>query len=96
MYSSVYKLSVFGIILGAVNLFCTIPLVNYLGNAHNISWAISFAAIIFVVTAPVTLLLVSCALRSAAQDLTMNDETYMTKITDLKKRVEELESKAKL
>ena len=96
MYSTAVRLSTFGIILSAVNVFCVAPIILYLKNLKSLDWPYFFAISIVLVTASLILLLTACALRSAAQDMSMNDETYMTKITELKKRVEELENKAKL
>ena len=96
MYSGTVKLATVSIILGAINVFCVLPILMYLKSLKTLPWPYFFAMCIVLVTASLILLLTSCALRSAAQDMSMNDETYMTKITELKKRVEELENKAKL
>lgn len=96
MYSSAVRLSTIGIILGAINIFCVAPILLYLKNLKSLDWPYFFAISIVLVTASLIQLLVSCALRSATQDMSMNDETYMTKITALKKRVDELENKVKM
>lgn len=96
MYSGTVKLATVGIILSTLNIFCVAPVLLYLNSLKNLPWPYFFAMSIVLVTASAILLLTSCALRSAAQDMNMNNETYMTKITDLKKRVDELEKKVKL
>ena len=94
MYSGTNKLASFGIILGVINIFCILPLIGFLNNLKNFPWAFFFATAIALICSSVALIVMACALRGVAQSLTMNDETYMNKITELKKRVEELEAKA--
>lgn len=96
MLSTAKNLSTVGIILGIIDLFFSLPLLMYLRDLNNMSWAYYFSACIVLLAGAAALLLISCALRSAAQEMQMNDETYMSRIIDLKKRVDELEHKVKL
>lgn len=95
MYTGTTKLATTSIILGAINIFCILPLLLYINNLKDFPWSYCFAASIALIVSSVALILNACAMRSAAQDMNMNDETYATKINDLKKRVEELEMRAK-
>ena len=96
MYSTAIRLSAFGIVLSAINIFCVAPILMFLKSIKTLPWAYFFAISIVMITAALALLMISIALRGAAQDMNMNDETYMTKITELKKRVDELENKVKM
>lgn len=92
MFSSANRLSLFGIILSALNIAVTVILLFFFQSA-NLGFALEFCLIVFLLTNAAVLLLVSCGLRGAAQDMTMNDETYITKLNDLRKRVEALENR---
>ena len=96
MYSGTNKLASFSIILSVINIFCILPIIGYLKNLKGFDWAFFFAAAIALVCSSLALIITACALRGAAQNLNFNDETYMNKITELKKRVEELENKVNM
>ena len=93
MYSGTNKLASFSIILSVINLFCVIPLIGYLKGLKQLPWSFFFATAIAIIVVSVALLITACALRSAAQNLNFNDEAYSASITDLKKRISELEAK---
>ena len=92
MFSTANKLSVIGIILGVLNLIVAAMLLLYFRSA-GLGFALTFCGIIYLVTTSVILMLLACGLRGAAQDMTLNDESYMSRITDLRKRVEYLEKR---
>ena len=92
MFSSANKLSVIGIILGVLNLMIAALLLLYFTSVE-LGFALTFCAIVYLLTTSVILMLVSCGLRGAAQDMMLNDEGYMSRITDLRKRVEYLEKR---
>ena len=95
MYTGASKLATTSIVLGAINIFCVLPVLLYISNHSKMPWSYAFAASLALLASAVALILTACALRSAAQDLNMNDETYIIKINDLKKRVDELEIRVK-
>ena len=92
MFSGANRLSLFGIILSALNIAVSVLLLFFFQSA-NLEFALEFCAIVFLLTTSAVLLMISCGLRSAADDMNMNDETYITKLNDLKKRVEALENR---
>lgn len=92
MFSSANRLSLFGIILSALNIAVSLLLLFFFQDAH-LGFALEFCAIVFLLTTSAILLMISCGLRGATQDMTLNDETYITKLNDLRKRVEALENR---
>ena len=92
MFSSANKLSVIGIVLGVLNLMIAALLLLYFTSAE-LGFALTFSAIVYLLTTSVILMLLACGLRGAAQDMMLNDEGYMSRITDLRKRVEYLEKR---
>ena len=92
MYSSATRLSVFAIILSALNITVSLLLLFFFQSA-DLDFALEFCAIVFLLTTSAIMLMISCGLRGAVQDATMCDETYMTKLLELRKRVEALENR---
>ena len=92
MFSSANRLSLFGIILSAVNIFISLLLLLKVLSS-GLGYAMEFCASAFLITNTLSLILISCGLRGAAQDMTLNDETYISKINNLRKRIEALENK---
>ena len=95
MYSNAKISSMFAVILGAMNMLMAIALAVVFVDDFKMGFAFEFAAIIFLITNGIALLLLSAGLRSATTDLTVNEDATQEQIRALKKRVEELENKVK-
>ena len=92
MYSDTNRRALFGIILSVFNIIASILLLVYVLYAQ-LPVYVKFFAIIFLATSSIILALVCGSLRTTCQDMRLNDETYSTKLTDLRKRVEALENR---
>lgn len=92
MYSNARILSMFAVILGAINAVMSTLL---LLGVDDRNFAVWFTTIVFYITNAAVLLLLAAGLRSATTDLTVNDEGTQSQIRALKKKVEELEAKVK-
>ena len=92
MYSNARMLSMFAVILGAINAVMSALLMLGVDDRNFASW---FTTIVFLITNAAVLLLLAAGLRSTTTDLSVNDEGTQSQIRALKKRVEELEAKTK-
>ncbi|MBQ3251689.1 MAG: hypothetical protein IJB02_00385 [Oscillospiraceae bacterium] len=92
MYSNARLLSMFAVILGAINAVMSVLLM--LGT-NDMNWTEQFTTVMFLLTNTVVLLLLAAGLRSATTDLTANDESTQSQIRALKKKVDELDAKSK-
>ena len=92
MYSNARILSMFAVILGAINAVMSVLLTLGVDDRNFAVW---FTTIVFLITNAAVLLLLAAGLRSTTTDLNVNDESTQTQIRSLKKRVEELEAKVK-
>lgn len=95
MLSTAKISSMFAVILGAMNTLMAIALAVVFVDDFKLGFAFEFAAVIFLLTSGVSLLLLSSGLRSATTDLSINEDSTQEQIRALKKRVEELEAKTK-
>lgn len=95
MYSNARNMSLFAVILGALNILTAIVLAVVYVKEFRMGWTFEFAATIYLLTGAVAMMLLASGLRSATTDLTTNEDTTQEQIRALKKKVEELEAKVK-
>ena len=95
MYSNARNMSLFAVILGALNILTAIVLAFVYLKDFKMGWTFEFAAMIYLLTSAAGLMLLASGLRSATTDLTTNEDATQNQIRALKKKVEELETKIK-
>jgi uncharacterized protein YlxW (UPF0749 family) len=95
MYSNARNMSLFAVILGAFNILTAIVLAFVYLKDFKMGWTFEFAAMIYLLSGAVAMMLLSAGLRSATTDLSANEDSTQEQIRALKKRVEELENKVK-
>ena len=93
MFTGLKRTTALSIIAVAFNIFMGMALLVFVTSDHTKSFTEKFAIGAYVVTTTFILLALSCGLRGTSQDLALTEEHNATKIRDLKKRIEELESR---
>ena len=92
MYSTARKMSLLTAILSAVDV---VGVILYLlaSAALNLNFALSFAIFMMIGSSAAINLMLTVALRSICQDLDYEYENTTTKLSELNKRIAELENK---
>ena len=94
MFTDLKRATVLSIIAVALNTFVGIAVLVFTASS-NTGFTQKFAVCTYVITTTFILIALSCGLRSTCQDLELSEENNANKIRDLKKRIEELESRVR-
>ena len=94
MYTTAKKLSVFCVILGAINAFMGLALMIF-ASSMGLTFFEMFALIFYIITSVLIFIILTCALRSLCADLEYEEEINAKHYVEMKKQVDELEYRVK-
>ena len=94
MYTTAKKLSIFCVIIGAINTFMGLGLMAFAVD-RGFTFFEMFALCFYILTSSAFAIIMTCAMRSLCSDLEYSEEVDSKNFIELKKQVEELEYRVK-
>lgn len=94
MFSTAKTISIFSIILAAINVL-GVAMLTLLLLTYDFGFSIEFCIIVYLATSTLATLLVTLSLRSMCHDLLLNHESTSHKLRQIENRFKDIEKQIK-